>query len=277
MKCIHIFLVLGIVIFAFLIIRKCTSCVTKNETNEVYISVIKKKSNVRLHTNYVYGFEKPMLNVEKGKHDSNSESEQDDFELIDKMIDEYVMGDDFNFSLDFGKCVRNSTWMKLREDSVLVMIDMASNVGIKCLPGLAHMKDSLDSKNCGIGFLNRNLIGSSLDSAINEVISNVGMSSIETKDDLGNLIFETSQKLHDKEMLESLFMELNFLGDKVSSEVGLRILDSKNLDAVNVLNSNLSNIYMPFDYEVETKEDLKRFWKDSSTNDSGWGDDLFKD
>lgn len=80
---------------------------------------------------------------------------------------------------------------------------------------------------------------------------------------VSEILSQIVKVVHDVDALDSFFMELNNMRDTVKAQTALNIFDSKNPDAISVLEENLDFIFGEADYEVKTREDVERFLKDA--------------
>lgn len=71
--------------------------------------------------------------------------------------------------------------------------------------------------------------------------------------------------VHDHDALDSFYMEMNNMRSSVRVETALAIFDSKNPDAISVLNDNLEYLFSDNEgnYEVKTRSDVERYGKDN--------------
>ena len=79
----------------------------------------------------------------------------------------------------------------------------------------------------------------------------------------GDLLDKYSRVESDADTLESMLMELDNLRPTVRAETALKILESGNKTATDLLMENLDFYFQSDDYEVKTKEDIERFLKDA--------------
>lgn len=77
------------------------------------------------------------------------------------------------------------------------------------------------------------------------------------------IIQQITKVVHDKDALDTFFMELNNMRDTVKAETALSILDSGNADAVSVLKENIDFIFDDFDKEEITRQDIEKFRQDA--------------
>lgn len=80
---------------------------------------------------------------------------------------------------------------------------------------------------------------------------------------ISEILSQIVKVVHDTDALDSFYMEMNNMRDTVKAKTALNIYDSKNKEAISVLEENLELIFGDADYEVKTREDIEKFLKDA--------------
>ena len=76
---------------------------------------------------------------------------------------------------------------------------------------------------------------------------------------VSEIIKQIVKVVHDKDALDSFYMELNNMRPTVKADTALAICDSGNPDAIAVLEDNLEFVFDTADVEVKTREDIERY------------------
>lgn len=92
-----------------------------------------------------------------------------------------------------------------------------------------------------------------------EMLSDFGLGDRGVSEILSQIV----KVVHDTDALDSFYMEMNNMRDTVKAQTALNIYDSKNKEAISVLEENLEIIFGDADYEVKTREDVEKFLKDA--------------
>ena len=80
---------------------------------------------------------------------------------------------------------------------------------------------------------------------------------------ISDILKQIVKVVHDKDALDSFYMEMNNMRDTVKAETALAIFDSGNADAVAVLKENVDFYFNDIDKEQITREDIEQFRKDA--------------
>ena len=80
---------------------------------------------------------------------------------------------------------------------------------------------------------------------------------------VSEILSQIVKVVHDRDALDSFYMEMNNMRDTVKAQTALNIFDSRNKEAISVLEENLEFIFGEADYEVKTREDVEKFLKDA--------------
>ena len=80
---------------------------------------------------------------------------------------------------------------------------------------------------------------------------------------VSEILSQIVKVVHDTDALDSFYMEMNNMRDTVKAQTALNIYDSRNKEAISVLEENLELIFGDADYEVKTREDVEKFLKDA--------------
>ena len=80
---------------------------------------------------------------------------------------------------------------------------------------------------------------------------------------ISEILSQIVKVVHDTDALDSFYMEMNNMRDTVKAQTALNIYDSKNQEAISVLEENLEFIFGDAEYEVKTREDVEKFLKDA--------------
>lgn len=80
---------------------------------------------------------------------------------------------------------------------------------------------------------------------------------------ISDILKQIVKVVHDRDALDSFYMEMNNMRDTVRAETALAIFDSGNADAVAVLKENVDFYFSDIDKEQITREDIEQFRKDA--------------
>ena len=80
---------------------------------------------------------------------------------------------------------------------------------------------------------------------------------------ISDILKQIVKVVHDRDALDSFYMEMNNMRDTVKAETALAIFDSGNADAVAVLKENVDFYFNDIDKEQITREDIEQFRKDA--------------
>lgn len=80
---------------------------------------------------------------------------------------------------------------------------------------------------------------------------------------VSEILSQIVKVVHDKDALDSFYMEMNNMRDTVKAQTALNIFDSGNKDAISVLEENVEFIFGDADNEIKTREDVEKFLKDA--------------
>ena len=80
---------------------------------------------------------------------------------------------------------------------------------------------------------------------------------------VSEILSQIVKVVHDTDALDGFYMEMNNMRDTVKAQTALNIYDSRNKEAISVLEENLELIFGNADYEVKTREDVEKFLKDA--------------
>lgn len=159
----------------------------------------------------------------------------------------------------------NDDWKKLVK---VVRRMQDSNEWPDGIPIVLH-KAALDAlkwfgANCApeiVGFLgssNQEVVQDAMD-AIMDSLSDASISDY----DRSELLQSYLKAVTDPDLIDSMLMELDNMRPTVRAETALKIYDSQNETAINLLKENLDFFFQSDNYEVTSREDIEKFLNDA--------------